>query len=369
MAERKRIRYAVVGLGHIAQEAVLPAFKNAKKNSRLVAFVSADPIKHQKLGEEYGVKRHYSYDRYDECLNSGEIDAVYIALPNSMHSEYAVRAARAGIHVLCEKPLATTSHDCREIIRACDETGVKLMTAYRLHFEKTNLQAIEIAQSGKIGEPQIFSSLFAFQVREGNIRVREEMGGGTLYDIGVYCINAARYLFRDEPYEVYATSIKGVDERFEDVDAITSAVMRFPNNRVASFTTSFASASIATYTVMGTKGHLRVDQAYEYSSEMKAKLTVDEKEQKIKTSKRDQFGPELLYFSNCILENKNPEPSGIEGLIDVQIVEALYESAREGKPVRVEAIEKGSRPSLKQEIHAPAVKEPELVNVEPPHVD
>ena len=354
MAQRKRIRYAVVGLGHIAQEAVLPAFKNAKKNSRLVAFVSDDPIKHQKLGEEYGVKRHYSYDRYDECLNSGEIDAVYIALPNSMHGEFAIRAARAGIHVLCEKPLATTSHECREMVRTCEEHGVKLMTAYRLHFEKTNLQAIEIAQSGKIGEPQIFNSLFAFQVREGNIRVREETGGGTLFDIGIYCINAARYLFRDEPYEVFATSIKGVDERFKEVDAITSAVMRFPNNRIASFTTSFASASIATYSIMGTKGHLRMDQAYEYASGMKAKLTVDEKEEKIKTSRRDQFGPELLYFYNCILENKNPEPSGVEGLIDVQIVEAL---------------EKQSRPSMKQEIHAPPVKEPELVNVEPPHVD
>lgn len=361
----------MVGLGHIAQIAVLPGFKNAKGNSELVAFVSDDPIKHQKLGEMYKVERHYSYDRYDECLHSGEIDAVYIALPNHMHCEYTVRAAKAGVHVLCEKPLALTFQECREIIRACDEGGVKLMTAYRLHFEKTNLEAIELVKSGKIGEAQIFNSTFSFQVREGDIRVREETGGGTLYDIGVYCINAARYIFQDEPVEVFATTYKGkgMDERFQRVDGIASAIMKFPGNRVASFTTSFASASIAQYTVLGTEGHLQVTDAYEYSSPIKMKVTIDGKEQKRKTSKRDQFGAEICYFSNCIKEDKTPEPSGTEGLIDVQIVQALYQSASENRPVTLEAIEKKRRPSLEQEIHLPPVKEPDLVNAQDPAVD
>ncbi len=362
----KKIRYALVGLGHIAQEAVLPAFANAGKNSELVAFVSDDPIKHQKLGKKYRVENHFSYEQYDDCLNSGEIDAVYIALPNHLHREFTVRAAKAGIHVLCEKPLAVTARDCSDMIRTCEKNGVKLMTAYRLHFEKTNLQAAQIVQSGKIGEPQIFNSLFSFQVQEENIRTKKETGGGTLYDIGVYCINAARYLFRDEPTEVFATSIRNLDKRSREVDAITTAILKFPKNRVASFTTSFALADIATYTVLGTKGSLSVDMAYEYSGEMEMELTVDGKSKKRTTAKRDQFGAELVYFSNCILQNKNPEPSGKEGLIDVQIVEALYKSARTGKPVKLTAAEKKRRPTMRQEIHLRAVKKPELVHAKPP---
>ncbi len=362
----KPIRYAVVGLGHIAQEAVLPAFANAKKNSQLVAFVSGDPLKHQKLGKKYGVQQHYSYARYDECLNNGEIDAVYIALPNHLHHEYTIRAAEAGIHVLCEKPLAVTSRQCEEMIRACKKNDVKLMTAYRLHFEETNLEAIQLLRSGKIGEPQIFNSLFSFQSREGNIRTKRETGGGTLYDIGVYCINAARYLFRDEPSEVFASSISGLDARSKDVDAISSVIMRFPKNRIATFTTSFATSDIGLYTVLGTKGNLKVNMAYEYSGEMEMQWTVEGKTKKSTTSKRDQFGPELVYFSDCILRNKEPEPSGKEGLIDVQIVEALYKSARSNRPVKISPAEKRRRPSLKQEIHRPPAQKAKLVNAKAP---
>ncbi len=367
MKTAKKIRYALVGLGHIAQDAVLPAFKNGAGNSQLAAFVSDDPTKHRKLGKKYNVEGHYSYERFDECLNSGEIDAVYIALPNSMHREYAVRAARAGVHVLCEKPLAVTAKDCREIIRVCAEHRVKLMTAYRLHFEKTNLEAIQLLREGKIGEPQIFNSLFSFQVRAGGIRTRRATGGGTLYDIGVYCINAARYLFRDEPTEVFASSIRGLDARSKEVDAITSAILRFPKNRVATFTTSFASSDMASYTVLGTKGNLKVDAAYEYSEGMEMQWTVEGKTTKRETAKRDQFGPEIIYFSDCILKNKSPEPSGMEGLIDVQIVEALYKSARTNRIVKISPPDKRRRPLPKQEIRRRPVEKPELVKTKAPY--
>src|SRR6187431_2023995 len=136
------VRYAVVGLGHIAQVAMLPAFAHARRNSRLVALVSDDPAKRRALSRKYRIDSTCSYDDYDACLE--QVDAVYIALPNSLHAEYTVRAARAGVHVLCEKPLAVTTAECERMIKACRQHHVKLMIAYRLQFETLNLKAVEI---------------------------------------------------------------------------------------------------------------------------------------------------------------------------------------------------------------------------------
>ncbi|HLM43994.1 MAG TPA: Gfo/Idh/MocA family oxidoreductase, partial [Myxococcaceae bacterium] len=157
----RKVGYAVVGIGHFAQDAILPAFKNAKKNSRLVALVSGDAKKHRVVGKRYKVPV-FGYEQLEECLAMPEVDAVYIALPNTMHAEYAVRAARAGAHVLCEKPLAMDEQQCMEMIRAAEDSDVKLMTAYRLHFESANLAAMEAVRKGKIGEPRLFSSSFSF---------------------------------------------------------------------------------------------------------------------------------------------------------------------------------------------------------------
>jgi predicted dehydrogenase len=363
MGERRKIRYAVVGLGHIAQVAVLPAFAHARANSELAALVSADPAKHEKLRKKYKVQHSYSYEQYDSCLSSGAIDAVYIALPNNLHCEFTVRAARAGIHVLCEKPMAVTEEECQEMIGAAN-ARVKLMIAYRLHFEKANLQAVEIARSGKLGEPRFFSSVFAMQVKEDNIRLKRELGGGTLYDIGVYCINASRYLFRAEPSEVFAFSVSGKDNRFREVDEMTGAVLRFPQDRLASFTCSFGSADVSAYEVVGTEGELRVEPAYEYVGELKHRLTVKGKTRERTFSQRDQFAPELIYFSNCIIDNLNPEPSGAEGLADVRVIRALYHSAEIGRPVQLESFMKRQRPDIEQEITRPPVDKPELVNVQ-----
>lgn len=361
----KRIRYAVVGLGWIAQAAVLPAFANATENSELVALISDDPTKRQELGKQYGV-RPYSYDEYDDCLNSGEIDAVYIALPNHMHCDYTVRAANAGIHVLCEKPMAVTVEECETMIRACNDNNVKLMIAYRLHFEEANLQAVEIVKSGQIGEPRIFNSVFSEQVEEGNIRVREITGGGTLYDIGVYCINAARYLFQDEPIEVFAVSANKGEQRFSEVEEMTSAILRFPNERVAAFTCSFGVASVSTYQVVGTKGDLRLDPAYGFQGELKHQLTINGQTQERTFPARDQFAAELLYFSDCILQGKDPEPSGTEGLNDIRIIRALYHSIAIGSFVSLAGLEKQQRPTAAQTIQRPAIQEPELINAADP---
>ncbi|HVG63217.1 MAG TPA: Gfo/Idh/MocA family oxidoreductase [Hyalangium sp.] len=363
-AERQ-VGYAVVGLGHFAQDAILPAFEHANENSRLVALVSGNPEKARELGERYGVPA-FSYERFEECLALPEVEAVYIAVPNTLHSEYAVRAAKAGVHVLCEKPLATTEAECREMIRACAESDVRLMTAYRLHFEQANLTAVEAVRKGKLGEPRLFTSTFSFQVHAPNIRLERDKGGGVLWDIGVYCVNAARYLFHAEPVEVFAFCDKSQDPRFTEVEGAASVVMRFPEGKLAAFNVSFGAEAVATYQLVGTEGTLRVDNAYEYKGEIRWELMSEGKKRKGKVPERDQIAPELLTFSDCILEGRDPEPDGWEGLADVRIISGLYESARTGQPVKLEPFERPRRPTKEQEVHRPPAETPEYVNVESP---
>ena len=359
------IRYGVVGLGHIAQAAVIPAFAHARRNSRLTAIVSGDRTKRREVARRYGIEHTFTYDAFDECLRV--VDAVYIALPNSMHAEYAIRAARAGVHVLCEKPMAVTVEECRRMISACRRAQVKLMIAYRLHFDGLNLEAIDIARSGRIGALKFFNSSFAMTVRRGDIRTKRALGGGTLYDIGVYCINAARNLFRAEPTHVSAVSINSGVTSLSEIDETTAATLRFGNDRVATFITSFNAADVAAYRIVGTKGHLHADPAYEYAEGLEYALTIDGKTSRKKFGRHDQFAPELLYFSDCILNGREPEPSGEEGMQDVRIVEALYASAASGKPIPIRPFTKRQRPTGRQRITRPGVSKPPLTKVKSPN--
>jgi predicted dehydrogenase len=362
---RRKVRYAVVGLGHIAQVAVLPAFRNAA-NSELFALVSGNSEKLEKVGKKYVLDHLYSYEDYSRALSN--VDAVYLALPNHLHREYAVRAAAAGVHVLCEKPMAVTSEDCQAMIEAAKQNHVKLMIAYRLHFEAGNLEAIRLAKGGKLGHVRIFSSEFAQQVADNNVRVTEPVarGGGPVYDMGVYCINAARYLFGSEPTEVFAVTANNGDKRFQRVEEMTSVVMRFPEERLATFTCSFGAADIGRYALIGTRGILRFDPAYEYAMAIKQEVTRDEKTKTRTFPKRDQFAAQIVYFSDCILKDKEPEPSGLEGLADVRILEAIYESARTRKAVRIPELPHRKRPAITQEIHRPAHGKPEVIQAKPP---
>src|SRR5947207_12418237 len=361
---KKKIRYAVVGLGHIAQTAVLPAFKHAK-NSELAALVTGHPEKDRELSDRYSV-RAYTYDDLEDAFEKEQVDAVYIATPNILHREHTERAARAGVHVLCEKPMATTQDDCEAMMRAAAQNDVKLMIAYRLHFNEANLHAVRVAQSGDLGEPRYFGSLFGLQVKEGNIRTRKELGGGTLFDIGVYCINAARYLFRDEPIEVVGLTANNGEKRFAEIEEISGAILRFPGERLATFTCSFGSVAIAEYEVVGTKVHLRLENAYEYQDETKwCTMICGKKSEKIFTP-GDQFAPELIYFSNCIIHDQTPAPSGREGLADVRVINAIYEAAEIGRAVRIEPVPKKRRPDETIQIKRPPVEQPELVGAAAP---
>ena len=360
----RKVRYAVVGLGHIVQAAVLPAFEHAKRNSQLAALVSGDPRKQAELGRRYGVPA-YSYDDYDDLLASGEIDAVYIGLPNHQHCGSALRAAKAGVHVLCEKPMAVTPSECQQMVRAAERHDIRLMIAYRLHFEAANLEALKIARSGRLGELRLFESTFSMQVKPGNIRLAgAELGGGPLFDIGVYCLQAARLVFGSEPVAVQALASGRDGERFKDVDEAFACTLLFPERRLASFTVSFGAADVSEYRLVGTKGSLRVEPAYEYEGELAHHVKVGERESERTFAARDQFAPELLYFSDCVLRRREPEPSGVEGWIDVQVIQALERSARSGRRVELPSFPRERPPTARQEIRRPAVRKRKLVLAE-----
>jgi predicted dehydrogenase len=364
--EQRTVGYAVVGLGHIAQVAVLPAFAHARDTSRLAALVSGDATKRRALGERYGVPA-FRYEDLDDVLARDDVDAVYIALPNDEHASCAVRAARAGVHVLTEKPMATSEEECRRMITAAEESGVKLMVAYRLHFDPANMEAVEAIRSGKIGEPRFFTSAFSYQVKAGNIRTEASKGGGAIWDLGPYCVNAARYLLGAEPIEVSAVEALARDRRFHGVPEGWSVMLRFPEERLASFTCSFNAASVDTCRVVGTKGDLRLEPAFEYVGRLVRHLTIDERTKVKRYPRSDQFAPELVELSRCILEEREPEPDGWEGLADVRIIEAALRSVRERQPVRIEPVERPRRPGPAQAQHRPpVVKKPEEVHAEAP---
>ncbi len=362
----RRVRYAVVGLGHISQVAVLPAFDQAE-NSELVALVSDNAEKRAALSRRHGVDRCTDYEGYDELLRSGAVDAVYLGVPNHLHCDYAVRAARAGVHVLCEKPMAVTEAECEQMIRAADEGGVQLMVAYRLHFESANLEAIELIRRGELGEVRLFESVFTQDVKPGDVRLMPiEKGGGSVYDMGVYCINAARYLLQDEPEQVVAQSVKGRDERFGNADEMTSAVLRFPGGRLASFVCSFGAHAISSYRVVGTRAELRMDPAYPYATHTGYELFADGDRRQRRIEKRDQFAPELIHFSDCVLRDERPEPDGEEGLADVRIIRAVYEAARTGRAQKIERVARHRRPGLDLEMRIPGISKPEEVQASGP---
>lgn len=322
------IRYAVVGAGWISQEAFMPAVA-ATGNSRMQAIVSGSPGPAQKLADFHGVPEVVSYSDYDELVNSDRIDAVYIALPNSMHADYAIRALKAGKHAMVEKPLATTLAECEAMIDAAKSTGALLMTAYRLHNEPGTIAALEAIRAGKVGEPVYFSSSFAFQSAVGNHRLQANHWGGPLQDVGVYCLNAARHVFGAEPVEVQCMASRPLnDPRFAEIDAHLAVTLRFPEGRLAQFFCSFGTEATEMYRVLGTEGELTVDPGYRFESAMSLRLRRGTEVTVTNFPAVDHFSGQIAYFSDCIAAGTQPEADGEEGMADMRVLLAIEESVR-----------------------------------------
>jgi predicted dehydrogenase len=326
------IRYAVVGAGWISQEAFLPGAAQSG-NSTIAAIVTGDLDKGAKLAAFHHVPQVVSYDDYDALLASDAIDAVYIALPNSMHADYAIRAARAGKHIMVEKPLAVSVAEGEAMIAAAAAAGVFLMTAYRLHNEPGTLAVLDHIARGDIGTPLIFQSIFSFQMGAGNHRLKAAHWGGPLQDVGVYCVNAARHIFGEEPVEAIATLTQPADDpRFAEVEATLAATLRFPSGGLAQFICSFGAGSVDNYRVVGSRGDIEMDPAFKFDFAMKMRLRRDGVTTETTFPQIDHFGAQVAYFSDCITAGTPPEADGAEGLADMRALLAIEAAARTGTP-------------------------------------
>jgi predicted dehydrogenase len=338
----RRMGYAVVGLGHLSLEEILPALSSCKK-SKLAALVSGSPEKMKKVAAQYGVKAEncYSYETFDQIRNNPEVHVIYIVLPNGLHKEYVIRAAKTGKHILCEKPMANTAEECREMIAACEKAKVKLMIAYRIQYQPHNRKLREMVQSKTFGAPKLIEACNSqSSANPAHWRHKKALaGGGALPDIGLYCLNTNRFVLGEEPTEVFAYqySTPG-NPLFTEVEELMSWQMRFPSGVVASCTTDYNVHESRRYRVMCEKGWLNMDKAYAYHGQKLSTAKAEGKmelQQEIGLAETDQFAVEMDHFSECVMENKRPFTPGEEGLQDHIIMEAIYQSAREGKPVKI----------------------------------
>ena len=359
----EKVRYAAVGLGWITQGYFLPGVEHTG-NSELVALVSGREEKADEVAKKYGQLKTYNYEQFGEMLSSGEVDAVYLATPNFDHTALAVQTLEAGVHLLLEKPMATSVADCERITAAARASGAKLMIAYRLHFEPGTLKAIEQVRAGKIGTPRFFNSSFAQPVSGQNHRAKHGFWAGPVPDMGPYPINAVRNLFGAEPIEVFATGVQ-TSERFNFDDTV-AVTLKFEKNRVASFVLSYNAGDIDDFRIVGETGDLFSKPAYQVGGAMAHELTVEKKTSSESFKKTDHFGGETKYFSECVIDGTDPEPDGEEGMLDVRVLEAVERALKTGQIQRLEPYHRKRRPMPEQEQRLGSVKEPELVGAHKP---
>jgi glucose-fructose oxidoreductase len=336
----RKFGYAIVGLGSYATRQIMPRLKECE-HARLVALVSGTPEKLQRYGEEYDIPatHRYSYADYDRIRDNPDIDAVYVILPNSMHAKYSIRAAQAGKHVMCEKPMAVSAAEAEAMIAACQQAGTKLMIGYRSHFEVHNLHAMELARSGALGATRIITSEHGFNAQPNQWRLDKPLsGGGSLMDIGIYALNAARYLAGEEPVEVTAMELTDrTDPRFATVEDRINFQLRFPGGAMASCVSSYTS-NHNTYRVHGTDGWLRAEPATSYTDHQMWVHRDDKTEQvRLPVPAKNQFVAQLDHLPESIMAGTEPRANGMEGLRDMRIIEAIYQSAREGRAIPLTA--------------------------------
>jgi predicted dehydrogenase len=332
---QRPVRFAAVGLGQIS-DIFMKAVSQSKK-CKVAGLVSGHvQEKTPKYKSLYGVqdKSIYNYETFDEMAHNPEIDAVYIGLPNSMHAEYTIRAAKAGKHVLCEKPMAISSAECKAMVDACKQANVKLMIAYRVHYDPIWLRVKELARSGAIGEIQEFQGGFRANFKAGQWRLdRKFSGGGSLMDLGIYPLNAIRWIAEEEPVSFaaqIATKIPG--PRFASVDESVEFNLKMPSGVLASAGSSYGVEGDNYLMIYGTEGHLRVEPAYGYQGVRFNGMTksgpVDETSKGVMPY---QFTLEADHLADCIRNNTEPWTSGDEGLRDLVAMEGIYKAA--GAPI------------------------------------
>lgn len=337
----RRVGYAIVGLGQYALNQIMPSFGETRY-SRITALVSGDRQKAEEVARMYGVDPDniYDYDNMEEMAQNDAIDAVYIITPPAFHAEQSIVSSRAGKHVLCEKPMAMDVDECRRMIEAAQEANRLLMIGYRSQYEPHNLEAIERIRRGEIGDVRIVHTENSYindpETPAGEWRIRRSLaGGGSLYDIGIYGVQGARYLLGEEPVEVVAQEHTPA-EGFGDVEDVVTWQFRFASGIRAVGSTSF-STEANRFGVSGTDGYLELQPATDYYGH---RLTVRDddgtREVDIDTQGPSQFARQLDHLSEAILNGGSVDTPGEEGMQDIRIMQAIYESIRTGQPVAIE---------------------------------
>jgi predicted dehydrogenase len=333
----KKVNYAVVGLGELSLDEIMPAFGECKL-SQPYALVSGHRDKAEKVADTYRVDRQriYNYDNFDKIAEDPAIEVVYNVLPNHMHAEYTIRALKAGKHVLCEKPMAPTSAECREMIRVSKETGKKLMIAYRLRYEPHTKALIQLVRDKKIGNVRAFEAQNMQITVAPNIRLSQATKGGPVEDIGVYCINAARYATGEEPVELFAMQHQPKENpNFAEVPETVSIMMRFPSGILANCLCGFNGQTSRYLRVNGDAGWAEMHDAFSYEGQ-RLRVWNDKQLTELQQSPVNQFASEMDYFSDCVLNDKPVLTDGEEGLRDIVVVEAIRKSIETKAPVPVE---------------------------------
>ena len=328
------VRLGVLGAANIARKVVIPSILDAE-GVELVAIASESDRAREFLAEAgLDAVRACSYD---ELVAAEDVDAVYIPLPNNLHAEWSKRCADAGKHVLCEKPAARTRAEAADAIEYCAGRGVIWMEAFMYRFHPQWRIVFDLLGDKAIGEPRLVRSVFTFTVTNpANVRRQKELGGGSLYDVGYYCVNAARWLFDAEPISVAATmhlGPEGVDEEF-------SGVLDFGEGRSALFASSFTQPYRHEVEILGTTGRIRVPAAFVNRSEplVVEVENADGERRTIETPGDDEYRLEVEDFARCVRDGRRPEVvSHGDTLGNMAAIDALYEAARSGRAVRVDA--------------------------------
>jgi predicted dehydrogenase len=340
-ATDRPLGYAIVGLGSYGLGVIIPQFVNCT-HSRLAAVVSGDPLKARRVAAEHRLPETaiYNYQTFDQIRNNPDVDIVYVCLPNSMHADFVIRAAKAGKHVMCEKPMAVSVAECEAMIAACKAANRKLMIGYRCHFEPFNLEAMRLARAGAAGKIRYVRSEHGFAQRDpSRWRLKRALaGGGSLMDMGVYSLQAARYMTGEEPVAVQAMeSTDRTDPRFAEVEDQIDWQLLFPSGAIASCKSMYSANQNRIITV-GDAGRIELEPATRYSGNQMW-TGRDGREQEIIAPPpgpaRTQFAGQLDHLAQCVVSGREPIVSGEEGLRDMKIVEAIYRAAREGRTIRL----------------------------------
>jgi predicted dehydrogenase len=334
----KKLGWAIVGLGSLSINQILPAFAKCEK-SEVVALVSGHPDKANKLALRYGVspKNIYNYQNYDSIKNNPQVDVIYIVLPNGMHAEYTIRGLGAGKHVLSEKPMANTPAECQSMIDAAHAANRKLMVAYRCRYEPFNQEMIRMARTQELGPLKVILCDTGFHIGDpAQWRLKKALaGGGSMMDIGIYSLQAARYISGEEPVEVNALlySTPG-DEHFKEVEETVMFQLRFPSGVLANCSSSYGYSGQSRFRAVTTQGWFELEPANNYTG-LRLRVKRGNELEEVTLPQRDHFAAEMDHMSGCVMDNKEPLTPGEEGLRDIKLITQIYEAARTNKTVKV----------------------------------